>query len=131
VDYRCPILGRRTGRVNCAHSNAALCRISTELSRSAPVYVNGSGGVSAAAAELDAERFEDLCEELSRRNGALPVSLWYEFVHALHREAFYHRPALGRRVKRHQRIEEQLEALYAGFVLLISCYLKVVDVESM
>ena len=61
-------------------------------------------------ATLDQERFENLCEELSRRQhmvrrtGSLwfpdgTVSQCYEFVHALYREVFYRRQAPGRRTK--------------------------------
>jgi DNA-binding winged helix-turn-helix (wHTH) protein len=81
--------------------------------------------VSAGAAEMTPEDFEDLCEKLSRRNHMvrwvgshrLPdgaVSLRYEFVHALYREVYYHRQAMSRRVKLQLRIAEHLEALYSG-----------------
>lgn len=110
---------------------AQIERLSTEQQRALEVAsVSGlvfDARLSAAAAELDAEKFEDLCEALSRRNRMVrwvgsqrfpdgAVSLRYEFVHALYREAFYHRQALGRRVKLHQRIGEQLEALHSGQV---------------
>ena len=81
--------------------------------------------VIAVAAVLDEERFEDLCEDLSRRQHMVrwagsyqfsdgTVSQRYEFVHALYREVFYRRQAPGRRAKLHLRIAERLEALYAG-----------------
>jgi len=81
--------------------------------------------VCSAAADVEAEKFEDLCEEFSRRNHFVrwvgsrrmpggAISLQYEFVHAMYREVFYQRQAMSRRIKLHQRIGEQLEALYAG-----------------
>jgi DNA-binding winged helix-turn-helix (wHTH) protein len=104
-------------------------RLSKEQQRALEVAsVSGvvfEASVSAAAAEIDAEEFEDLCEKLSQRNHLVhwagsrrladgTVSLQYEFIHAMYREAFYHRQAMGRRVKLHQRIGERLEAIYAG-----------------
>ncbi len=108
---------------------AQIERLSKEQQRALEVAsISGlvfEASVSAAAAEMDTEKFEDLCEALSREkhmvrwsgSRRLPtglVSLRYEFVHALYREAFYHRQAVGRRVKLHQRVGEQLEALYSG-----------------
>jgi len=83
-----------------------------------------SASVSATAAGLDPEQFEDLCENLSRRyhilhsveSQVLPdgtVSPRYEFVHALYREVLYRRQAAGRRAMLHRRIGERLEALFA------------------
>lgn len=80
--------------------------------------------VIAVAAALDVEKFEDLCEELSRRQHMLrstgsyqfpdgTVSQGYEFAHALYREVFYHRQPPGRRAKLHLRIGERLEELYS------------------
>ena len=83
-----------------------------------------SARVCAAAAGVDQEDFEDLCEELSRRHHIvrsagsehLPeggVSARYEFVHGLYREVFSRRLATGRAAKLHQRIGEQLETLFS------------------
>jgi DNA-binding winged helix-turn-helix (wHTH) protein/tetratricopeptide (TPR) repeat protein len=108
---------------------AQIERLSTEQQRALEVAsVSGvvfEASVTAAAAEMDADRLEELCEELSRRNHLVrwagsqgapdgAISLRYEFVHALYREVFYHRQAFGRRVKLHQRIGERLEPLYSG-----------------
>jgi DNA-binding winged helix-turn-helix (wHTH) protein/tetratricopeptide (TPR) repeat protein len=82
-----------------------------------------TGRVSAGAADQEEENFEDLCEQLSRRQQMLrwvgayqfpdgTVSQRYEFVHALYREVFYRRQAPGRRLKLHLRIGERLEALF-------------------
>jgi DNA-binding winged helix-turn-helix (wHTH) protein/tetratricopeptide (TPR) repeat protein len=80
--------------------------------------------VNATAAMLDEEKFEDLCEELSRRQHMVrsagshtfpdgSVSRRYEFAHALYREVFYIRQARGRRARLHLRIGERLEKLYS------------------
>jgi tetratricopeptide (TPR) repeat protein len=82
-----------------------------------------SASVSAIPANLDEEKFEDLCDELSRRHHMVrwagsrqfpdgTVSVRYEFVHALYREVFYHRQTPGRRAKLHLRIGERLEQLF-------------------
>jgi predicted ATPase len=81
--------------------------------------------VSAAAANLDVERLEDLCEGLSRRHQIVrpggiqefpngTTSQRYEFLHALYREVFYRRQATGRRIKLHRGIGKALEILFAG-----------------
>jgi DNA-binding winged helix-turn-helix (wHTH) protein len=80
--------------------------------------------VSAAAANLEVDRFEDLCEELSRRHQIVraagvqefpngTASQRYEFQHALYREVFYRRQAAGRRMKLHRHVGERLETLFA------------------
>jgi DNA-binding winged helix-turn-helix (wHTH) protein/tetratricopeptide (TPR) repeat protein len=90
--------------------------------------VNGvqfPSGVSAAPASVDADRFEQVCEELSGRHRVLrrlgpirfpdgSVSSRYEFSHALYREVLYRRQAPARRTRTHRQIGEQLERLYAG-----------------
>ena len=90
--------------------------------------INGvqfSSGVSAAPASVDEERFEQVCEDLSRRHRLLrrlgakhypdgsTYSL-YEFSHALYREGLYRRQAPARRTRTHRQIGERLERLYAG-----------------
>jgi DNA-binding winged helix-turn-helix (wHTH) protein len=80
--------------------------------------------LSAAAATLDEEQFEDLCEELSHRHHMLrqagshrfpdgTISRRFEFAHALYREVFYIRQAPIRRARLHLRIGERLEELYS------------------
>ncbi len=79
----------------------------------------------AAAAAVDPEDFEDLCEELSRRHHVVrsagsehlsdgTISARYEFVHGLYREVFYRRLASGRASKLHQRIGEEMEILFSN-----------------
>ncbi|HWY47734.1 MAG TPA: AAA family ATPase [Bryobacteraceae bacterium] len=90
--------------------------------------INGvqfSGGVSAPSASVEEERFEQICEDLSRRHRVLrrlgsrhypdgSISAFYEFSHALYREVFYRRQAPARRTRAHRQIGERLERLYAG-----------------
>jgi tetratricopeptide (TPR) repeat protein len=87
--------------------------------------VSFSARVNAIPAALDEEKFEDLCEELSRRQQMVrwagsrrfpdgSVSSRYEFGHALYREVFYRRLSPGRRAKLHLLTGERLEALYTG-----------------
>ncbi|MGC2538302.1 MAG: response regulator [Candidatus Sulfotelmatobacter sp.] len=75
----------------------------------------------AAAAELEPEAFECLCEKLARQHGILraaepekfpdgTVSACYEFVHALYREVCYGRIAPGRKAKLHRRLAQWGEA---------------------
>jgi DNA-binding winged helix-turn-helix (wHTH) protein/tetratricopeptide (TPR) repeat protein len=90
--------------------------------------INGvqfSSGVSAEPASVDEERFEQICEDLSRRHRVLrrlgsihfpdgSTSSRYEFSHALYREVLYRRQAPARRTKMHRQIGERLERLYAS-----------------
>ena len=82
-----------------------------------------SSAVSAPAANMNVEDFENLCEGLSRRryivrsadrkefpNGT--ASELYEFVHALYREVLYRRQSPGRRAKLHLEVAERIETLY-------------------
>lgn len=80
--------------------------------------------VCAAAAGLDAERFEAHCQELARRYQIIRsagsqqfpegrVSSRYEFVHALYREVLYRRQAPGCCATLHRLIGERLESLFA------------------
>ena len=80
--------------------------------------------VGAAAASMDVDAFEDLCEGLSRRHYIVrsadaqefpdhSASGRYEFVHALYREVLYRRQSPGRRAKLHLLAGERLEALFA------------------
>ncbi len=90
--------------------------------------INGvqfSSGVSTAPASVDEERFEQICEDLSRRHRVLrrlgerhypdgSMSSFYEFSHALYREVLYRRQTPARRTRTHRQIGERLERLYAG-----------------
>ncbi len=78
--------------------------------------------VCAAAANMDVECFENVCDGLSRRRqkvrSAEPrqfsdgtASSRYEFVHALYREVLYWRLSSGCRAKLHLLIAERLETL--------------------
>ncbi len=80
--------------------------------------------VCAAAANMDVESFENVCDGLSRRRQKVrsadpkqfpdgTVSSRYEFDHALYREVLYRRLSPGRRTKLHLLIAERLEALSA------------------
>ena len=108
---------------------AQIARLTDEQQRALEVAsVNGvlfSAGVNAIPANLDEEKFENLCDELSRRHHVVrwagsrefpdgTLSERYEFLHALYREVFYWRQTPGRRAKLHQRVGERLEALFAG-----------------
>jgi predicted ATPase len=79
--------------------------------------------VGATAANLELEKFESVCEGLSRRHRMVRaadilefpngiVSERYEFVHPMFREVLYRRQSAGRRAKLHRLIREQLETLY-------------------
>jgi DNA-binding winged helix-turn-helix (wHTH) protein len=80
--------------------------------------------VCAVAANIDLDRFEELCEELARRDQIVrpgdpirfpdgAMSERYEFVHSMYSEVLYTRQTAGRRAKLHLRVGAMLEALYA------------------
>jgi tetratricopeptide (TPR) repeat protein len=82
---------------------------------------------SAAAIDIEPQHFEDLCENLARRDHVIrragvcqfpdgTISTRYQFVHTIYGEVLYRRQALGRRAKSHRLIGERLEALYCGRV---------------
>jgi predicted ATPase len=84
-----------------------------------------TSAVQAMAAQLDAERFDDLCEGLARRYQIVrsvdsqefpdgTKSAGYEFVHPLYREVLYHHLSPRRSARIHLRVAERLEALYAS-----------------
>jgi tetratricopeptide (TPR) repeat protein len=84
-----------------------------------------SASVGAIPTNLDEEKFEDLCDELSRRHNLIrwagsrqfpdgTVSVRYRFAHALYREVFYRRQTPGRRAKVHLRVGERLEQYFTG-----------------
>ncbi len=89
--------------------------------------VNGvvfSASVNPIPPALDEGKFEELCDELSRRHHMVrwagshqfpdgTVSVRYEFTHALYREVFYHRQTPGRLAKLHLRIGERLQELFS------------------
>jgi len=79
---------------------------------------------SAAATDVEPERFEEVCERLSRRtrllrpaapeespDGMLLSS--YEFAHALYREVLYSRIAPGRRARLHRQAAEWAEVRFS------------------
>ena len=79
--------------------------------------------VSAAAANLNPEYFEDLCDGLSRRKQVIrlagvhrfpdgSVSARYEFLHAVYRDVLYGRQPSARRAKLHAHIGHLLEHVY-------------------
>jgi predicted ATPase len=87
--------------------------------------VQFSSGVSAPPASVDEERFEQICEDLSRRHRMLrrlgarhypdgSTSSFYEFSHALYREVLYRRQAPVQRIRTHRQIGERLERFFAG-----------------
>lgn len=109
---------------------AQIERLTTAAQRALEVAsVNGilfSVRVNAVPAGLDEERFEDLCEGVSRRQYMVrraglrefpdgTASQCYEFVRALHREVFYQRQTPGRRAKLHLRVGERLEQLFSEY----------------
>jgi predicted ATPase len=80
--------------------------------------------VCAAAAHLDPEHFEALCETLARRQHVVrtagpyqfpdgSLSQRYAFVHTLYREVCYWRQTSGRRATLHRRHGERLEGVFA------------------
>jgi predicted ATPase len=84
-----------------------------------------TASVCAAAAELEANAVEDVCNTLARRQSlvhAVDVQQWpdgclaqrYAFVHALYREVCYGRQAPGRRATLHRRLGVYLEGLFAS-----------------
>ena len=84
-----------------------------------------TASVCAAAANLDPEHFEALCETLARRQHLvrtagpqqLPdgsIAQRYAFVHALYREVCYWRQAPRRRATLHRRLGEQMEVVFAA-----------------
>ncbi len=83
-----------------------------------------SAVVSAAAANVGVNSFEDLCQGLSCRHQIVrsvdtqefpdgTVSDRFEFVHALYRDVLYRRQPRARRAQLHLLVGERLEALYA------------------
>ena len=84
-----------------------------------------TASVCAAAANLEANAVEDVCNTLARRQSlvrAVDVQQWpdgslaqrYTFVHALYREVCYGRQAPGRRATLHRRLGVYLEGLFAS-----------------
>jgi hypothetical protein len=82
---------------------------------------------SAAATDTEPQHFEDLCENLARRDYVIrrldayqfpdgTICTRYQFVHVIYRAVLYGRQAPGRRAKSHRLIGERLEALYSGRV---------------
>jgi DNA-binding winged helix-turn-helix (wHTH) protein/tetratricopeptide (TPR) repeat protein len=82
---------------------------------------------SAAATDTEPQHFEDLCENLARRDHIIrrldayqfpdgTICTRYQFVHVIYREVLYGRQAPGRRARSHRLIGERLEALHFGRV---------------
>ena len=107
---------------------ARIERLSEEERRALEVAsicgVSFSSAVSASAANMDVESFENVCEGLSRRRQKVrsaesqqfpdgTASSRYEFVHALYREVLYRMQSPGRRAKLHLLVAETLETLHA------------------
>ena len=76
-----------------------------------------TANVNALGATGDQERFESVCEDLSRRQHMVrragshqfpdgTISQCYEFAHALYREVLYRRQAHGRLARRQMRVGE-------------------------
>jgi DNA-binding winged helix-turn-helix (wHTH) protein len=79
--------------------------------------------ITAAAANLDPEYFEDLCDGLARRKQIVrltgvhrfpdgSVSARYEFLHAIYRDVLYGGQPSARRARLHARIGHLLEDLH-------------------
>ena len=78
----------------------------------------------ASAAGMDVVGFEEICEELARRetfirraaesSADLRLGGRYAFHHAIHREVFYTRQGPLRLAQSHEKIGNALENLYAG-----------------
>jgi len=96
-------------------------RLSTEEQRALELAsVSGlsfTANMTALSTTEDQERFESLCEDLSRRQHMVrragshqfpdgTISQCYEFAHALYREVFYRRQAPGRRTGRQMCVGE-------------------------
>ncbi len=88
------------------------------------VGVTFSTAITAAAANMDAEEFENVCERLLRRHQIVRLadspqfvdgsfSENYQFIHALYREVLYQRQSPRRRTRVHLLVGERLEAHYA------------------
>jgi predicted ATPase len=86
-----------------------------ELASVTGVCFTTHGGVLGST--VDSENFENLCEDLSRRQHMVrragshrfpdgTISQCYEFVHALYREVFFRRQAPGQRAKLQLCIQE-------------------------
>lgn len=106
---------------------AQLERLSAEerrvLELASIVGASFSAAVINSVADVDAQTFEDLCEDLSRRRQIVrragthhfpdgTTSERYEFVHALYRRVLYDRLPPRRTARLHRRIGERLQALH-------------------
>ena len=88
------------------------------------VGVTFSTAIAAAAADMGAEEFENVCERLLRRHQIVrsvdapqfvdgSFSENYQFIHALYREVLYRRQSPRRRTRVHLLVGERLEAFHA------------------
>jgi predicted ATPase len=106
---------------------AQIERLSPEVQRVLELASIAGASFSATVinleADVDPQRFEDLCEDLSRRHQIVrrvaprhfpdgTIAERYEFVHALYRQVIYDRLAPRRRARLHRRIGERLAALH-------------------
>jgi DNA-binding winged helix-turn-helix (wHTH) protein len=82
-----------------------------------------SSAITAAAADMDVEELENICQRLARRKQIVcpansqqvvqgSYSESYQFTHALYREVLYRRQSSRRRARTHLHVGEQLETLY-------------------
>jgi len=90
-----------------------------------------SAAAIAAGADLTVEQVEQRCAALARRGQFLQtkgttdwpdgmLTTRYSFLHALYQQVTYGRLPIGRRITLHQRIGEQIEALYGERVAEIA-----------
>jgi DNA-binding winged helix-turn-helix (wHTH) protein len=107
----------------------AIARLSAEeqtaLETASVAGLSFSSLECAAIENIGAARFEEICEQVSRRHGIVrPVAFWrypdgsvsnaYQFTHALYRRAIYQRLTPSRRSLLHQQLAERLHDLFAG-----------------
>jgi DNA-binding winged helix-turn-helix (wHTH) protein len=74
--------------------------------------------------DIESQKLEDLCEDLSRRHQIIKwagtqsfpdgtATERYEFIHVLYRQVLYERQPPGRRARLHRQIGERLISIYA------------------
>ena len=111
---------RRLIEVRIERLSADECKLLEVASVTGAAFV---ATVSAAAANLNPEYFEDLCDGLSRRKQVIrlagvhrfpdgSVSARYEFLHAVYRDVLYGCQPSARRAKLHAHIGHLLEHVY-------------------
>ena len=97
----------------------------TALEAASAVDVLFAVPLGAAAADLEDEAFESLCDHVARKHhllrraeerelpGGIPLHC-YSFVHSMYREVLQSRATPGRQAKAHRRIAERALKLFAG-----------------